>query len=155
MRTIVGSKLELCIKFPFRIFVHGKVKLYMPCMYMVYTWSEHVCTRTYIHTVFSWGTAFILACTAFVIGSYNASVQESALLYTQGSYRDVLPKNGMYSLRMGNSDFGRNLMQQTTHGIGIMHTAMIQQYFIGWMLSKECWVWEDVQTFLYHVHTYM
>ncbi len=26
--------------------------------------------------------------------TYNASVQESALLYMQGSYRDVLPKNG-------------------------------------------------------------
>ena len=26
--------------------------------------------------------------------TYNASVQESALLYMQGSYRDVLSKNG-------------------------------------------------------------
>ncbi len=30
----------------FVFFVHGRVKLYMPCMYMVYTWSEHVCTQT-------------------------------------------------------------------------------------------------------------
>jgi hypothetical protein len=27
---------------------HGKVKLYMPCMYMVYAWSKHVCAQTYM-----------------------------------------------------------------------------------------------------------
>ncbi len=35
--------------FSFFVFlVHGKVKLYMTCMYMVYAWFEHVCTLTYI-----------------------------------------------------------------------------------------------------------
>ena len=89
----------------------------------VYTWSEHVWTKIYefwcmymsVHgssrfilvqimnmmqtfsllLVFPWGMPFELACTAFEIGMYYAIVQESLILYRQGSYRYIPPKNGL------------------------------------------------------------
>jgi hypothetical protein len=49
MQKIVGLNQGVC-NFLFFIFhVHRNVKLYMPCMYEVYTWSEHGLNK-YVHT---------------------------------------------------------------------------------------------------------
>jgi hypothetical protein len=55
----------------------------------------------HVHTLYMGTTLFmhvtlrhILACTAFELAIYNAVVQESAVRYMQGSYRDIPPKNG-------------------------------------------------------------
>jgi hypothetical protein len=73
----------LCIFFFFVFLVHGKVKLYMPCMYTVYTWSKHVFTQTYIQipvyscmytvwTLYEWNTCIHYCIYVFVHDTYMA-----------------------------------------------------------------------------------
>ncbi len=77
-------------------------------------WLKHVCTlHTCTYTVdgyhilahsvciYHYGICHcILACTVYEPGWNNATLQELAILYRQGSYRNIHPKNGIYPLSM-------------------------------------------------------
>ena len=71
------------LQFFFVFLVHGKVKLYLPCMYMVYTWSKPVSTQTYIQipvyscvytvwTFYEWNTCIHYCIYVFVHDTYMA-----------------------------------------------------------------------------------
>ncbi len=53
MNKIVGPSTDICKILLFVIFVHSNMILYIPCMYIVHIWSEHVCTLKCIPIVCS------------------------------------------------------------------------------------------------------